>query len=103
MRWFLFALALSACTSEEATDPGESIDSEALASGEYLYTLNCSECHGEDGLGTVSNGPDLSKRVDDMNRNEIIDTILNGAGFMGPVDLSRDEAGQVADYLLAIF
>ncbi len=42
------------------TNPFAWDDNQAIAAGESLYQIECSECHGDDGTGTIARTPDFT-------------------------------------------
>jgi len=90
----LLALCLSAATgcAGGASGPGGQ-------NGADLWLAQCAACHGAYGQGTDV-GPDLRYEVGTLTREQVVDTILDGAGSMDPVDLTVDEAERVADFVI---
>lgn len=109
---FLPFLFLIACTAKvddtsvddtSADDTADTDTSEDTGTGEgaALYTTACSDCHGAD--GDSGQAPNLSEEVPGMTDQEITDIILNGQGYMQPVDVSEAEAELIVTYLRRTF
>jgi mono/diheme cytochrome c family protein len=80
-----------------------------LAEGERLYNINCTPCHGEDGLGKgtiVAAGkfpqvPAYADRLPTINDGKAFYTITHGKNLMGPYGphLSPTQRWQVIHYI----
>ena len=93
MRWgMLFVVALGCASSEPVEQAVVEVD------GETLFLDTCAVCHGDDGRGGDF-GPDLADRARDLAVEDIEDVILDGSGFMDPVDVSYEEARAIAAYV----
>ncbi|WP_188206694.1 c-type cytochrome [Alkalibacillus aidingensis] len=89
---FGFVLILAACGGG-----GDDGDASETAAGEDLYQQNCAACHGGDLSGGA--GPSLENAGDDFDHDEVVSIILEGYGGMAPVDVSEDEASDIADFV----
>ena len=95
---------------------GKSTISQAGSSGQSIYALTCSVCHGEDGAGAVwgqtSLDPPpvnfrLQHRTRDLPRERMIHSVTNGrpgtAMTAFKTQLSEDEIASVVDYIRDAF
>jgi len=109
MTWglVLIALAVLAFPAYRLYEPGSRdeahqalVDSQA-SQGEHLYVLNCSACHGSDGLGGI--GPALNSQqfltVDDDQIRQLIAVGVPGSemsayslDFSGPMTMGQIDA-----------
>lgn len=73
-----------------------------LTSGERLYNLNCTPCHGADLKGNPASGfPSLVDIGSQRTREHIANVITNGKGMMpGFSQLSEEEAKSLVAFLL---
>lgn len=80
-------------------------DKQLIAMGDSIFQVQCTQCHGIDKSGINGKAADLNK----WGRSEhIVDVILNGskglgylAGEMTPIPVSRDEAIDIANFVMA--
>lgn len=68
-------------------------------SAKSIYEENCSVCHGPDGKSGALGSKDLS--ISTLDKSQIVEIITNGKGTMTPFGsvLSKEEIGEVANYL----
>jgi mono/diheme cytochrome c family protein len=98
----LLALCLSCgdafldSASDQVSDSGDS-----ALSGEELYVLHCSACHGLVGEGTDV-GPELM-HTSQKEDEKILGVILEGKGSMQPVEVTESEAQLIVDHLRVLF
>jgi quinoprotein glucose dehydrogenase len=87
-------ISLSASASEE--------ELEGLTSGQRLYTLNCTPCHGADLKGNPASGfPSLVDIGNQRTREHISNVITNGKGMMPAFSqLSEEEAKVLVAFLV---
>lgn len=69
-----------------------------IADGKTIYETSCAVCHGNDGKAGMAGAADLSQTI--LQKNDIIQIILNGKGAMPKVEMSEQQANAVADYVL---
>ncbi|MCO4746280.1 MAG: cytochrome c [Proteobacteria bacterium] len=93
----ILLLGLAAC--EPAIDEPAPGAGEEAYSGEELFALACSGCHGADGRGGAS-GPDLEERTMELTEADVVDIVLFGSGYMDPVRLTEEQALRVAEYVI---
>lgn len=108
MRWFWLAmlpLAIACGGDKDGTDTGGDDDDTTGddddvtgPDGAELYADNCAVCHGANGEGASAVA--MTAVVPGMTREAIVDQILLGGGLMGPVLVTEEEAGAIADYSL---
>ena|ERR1051326_5720590 len=72
---------------------------EAKSAGQSLFESNCTSCHGSDGKLCMLGAKDLS--VSTLNKAQMMEIITNGKSTMTPFAsvMTREEIGQVADYV----
>ena len=101
---------------KEAPGTGVGIVGKSGSTGQTIYALTCSVCHGEDGSGalwgrTSLNPPPvnfrLQDRVRDLPRERMIYSVTNGrpgtAMTAYKTQLSADEIASVVDYIRDAF
>lgn len=102
----LFVLVLSvgllaACGGGDSKEPANTNNTGSSASGnsdaEKLYSANCASCHGADLSGGA--GPKLSNIGATLTKDQILDVIKNGQGFMGANIIQGADAEAVATWL----
>ncbi len=103
----LFVLVLSigllaACGGGETKEPANTNTQGGTAStgggdAEKLFSANCASCHGADLSGGA--GPKLSDVGSRLTKDQILDVIKNGQGFMGANIIEGAEADAVATWL----
>lgn len=94
----------SAAASDDTAstlDTGETAGDE-VQDGEHLFAQWCASCHGEDGRGSYS-GPTLEREVASHTDEDLINTILNGRGDMGPVPVTGEQAALIVGWLRELF
>lgn len=64
-----------------------------------LYIAECSQCHGNVGQGTAL-GPDLAIVTSGMTSETLVEVILDGTDAMPAIELTEDEAAEVATFVL---
>lgn len=87
-------LVLGACGGDDGGDDATSDDGESesvTAEVEELVKDNCASCHsGDFGLTPGDTG---------FSEDELVDIIKDGIGDMPSIDVSDDEATEIAKYL----
>ena len=74
----------------------------AIASGERIYQLNCTVCHGIDRSGIPPSFPALKGLNERYNHSEVSEIIKNGKGAMPPyTQFSEQELSSIVDFLMA--
>ena len=94
LRASLLALTIASLVGCSAPGTGEADPSQ-------LYFASCSGCHGGDARGT-DQGPDLTWHAADLETDEVVDVILDGAGSMPAVNLDADDAWLIADHVVEV-
>lgn len=69
----------------------------AITDGKTLYEVNCKLCHGDDGKLGAKGSSDLSKTA--MDASTIKQTILNGKGNMLKIEMSEEQAANIAAFV----
>lgn len=82
-------------------DTGDTMDLSDPEVQRGLYLFNCGGCHGDSGQGGTG-GPSLTSRSGRLTVASVTDTILNGSGYMNPVNVSEAEAETISDYLVNV-
>ncbi len=83
-------------------------DAQAIAAGETIYQRECSECHGEDGTGEISQAPDFTNPIVRTglleNPGEQLCTVTEGLNRMPDFKdtLSEEEIWQVLTFIAAL-
>lgn len=80
-------------------------DSQLSDMGDSIFQVQCAQCHGIDKSGIDGRSANLNK----WGRSEfIVDVILNGsegmgydAGIMPPIEISKEEAKDIANFVMA--
>lgn len=80
-------------------------DKQLVSMGDSIFQVQCTQCHGIDKSGINGKAADLNK----WGRGEhIVDVVLNGskglgylAGEMLPIPVSRDEAIDIANFVMS--
>ena len=85
----------------DGADGSDGADGTSGVDGSWVYSANCSGCHGADGEGGV--GPDLTTRVPTLSDGQLESIITSGSGTMPPTAVDDDEVAAVIDYLRATF
>lgn len=99
----LLALTTAACSGDdEVVDPTDVTDTDDdtaqdFTAGATVYADNCAGCHGAEGTG-AANGPDLTGL--EKNEAEVKDQVLNGGPGMPAIDVTDQEATDVAAYVV---
>lgn len=83
-----------------------SLDSSEIAvMGENIFLVQCSQCHGVDKSGIDGKAADLNNWG---RTTQVVNVILNGskglnymAGEMVPIEVSKDEAQAIANFVMA--
>jgi len=82
-------------------------DFEAIGAGEELFENNCSDCHGEHGIGQEDVAPNLTDNkwlyphsAQDIFKRETLGTQKGMPSFKN--DLTEDERWKIANYVLSL-
>lgn len=106
MWWLLLPLAV-ACGGDSDDDTagddddtvGDDDDDTSGLDGMALYSTHCVACHGADGEGGVAPDP-MTDVIPGATLESIMTQILEGGGFMGPVNVTDEEAEAIAQYCI---
>ena len=96
--WWLLVLLACDGTDPEAGDSSATDTAEESLDGEGLYLRSCGNCHGVDGAGVSA--PSLADRATGWTAEEVADVAINGAGYMGPQNVTETEALEIGDYVV---
>lgn len=92
-----FMFILGAYGLAEMSRMGNKVNAE-LSNGKAIYEQNCAVCHGNDGKLGMAGASDISQTS--LQKQEIVNIILNGKGAMPRVQMTEEQANAVADYVL---
>ncbi|TVQ90239.1 MAG: cytochrome c [Deltaproteobacteria bacterium] len=96
----LITLLTAACGDPEPEHPAYTLDGD-VSNGEAVYARTCQSCHAADGTG--GDGSDLTETLPGMERDEVIEAVLDGIPGTTMVSyrsiLTAQEIADVVSYI----